>query len=138
MGNFLDTPITDKETEVGENTNGMSYGLSAMQGWRASMEDDHVQMLSIPEGCFRQKAAAHAATARVGEPWQCLAALARSIRQSWPAAQPACRRDAHALARVDGLPGPLAGCASPHTRSARAWLHRIVPRARLVSCPFEG
>ena len=46
MGNFLDTPITEKETEVGSDKK-MSYGLSAMQGWRAQMEDDHVQLLSL-------------------------------------------------------------------------------------------
>ena len=50
MGNFLDTPITDKETEIGESASvGLSYGLSAMQGWRAQMEDDHVQLLSLPD-----------------------------------------------------------------------------------------
>ena len=50
MGNFLDTPITEKETEVGdEKSVGLSYGLSAMQGWRAQMEDDHVQLLTMPE-----------------------------------------------------------------------------------------
>ena len=50
MGNFLDTPITDKETEVGEDASvGLSYGLSAMQGWRAQMEDDHVQLLRLPD-----------------------------------------------------------------------------------------
>ena len=50
MGNFLDTPITTKDTEVGEDpTKAMSYGLSAMQGWRAQMEDDHVQQLRLPE-----------------------------------------------------------------------------------------
>ena len=49
MGNFLDTPITDKETEIGEDAGvNLSYGLSAMQGWRAQMEDDHVQMLRLP------------------------------------------------------------------------------------------
>ncbi len=49
MGNFLDTPITEKETEVGaEDSVGLSYGLSAMQGWRAQMEDDHVQILGLP------------------------------------------------------------------------------------------
>jgi len=48
MGNFLDTPITDKETEVGEDASkGMCYGLSAMQGWRSHMEDDHVQLLTL-------------------------------------------------------------------------------------------
>jgi len=50
MGNFLDTPITEKETEVGADAAlGLSYGLSAMQGWRAQMEDDHVQLLGLPE-----------------------------------------------------------------------------------------
>ena len=50
MGNFLDTPITEKETSVDESsTLGLSYGLSAMQGWRASMEDDHVQLLGLPD-----------------------------------------------------------------------------------------
>jgi len=48
MGNFLDTPITDKETDIGEGL-GMSYGLSAMQGWRAQMEDDHIQILGLPD-----------------------------------------------------------------------------------------
>ena len=47
-GNFLDTPITEKETEVGEDGK-CSYGLSAMQGWRAQMEDDHIQMLSVSD-----------------------------------------------------------------------------------------
>jgi len=48
MGNFLDTPITDKETEVGQDdAKGMSYGLSAMQGWRSHMEDDHIQLLQL-------------------------------------------------------------------------------------------
>ena len=28
---------------------GLSYGLSAMQGWRAQMEDDHVQILGLPD-----------------------------------------------------------------------------------------
>jgi hypothetical protein len=33
MGNFLDTPIIEKETDVGEETThtGLSYGVSAMQ-----------------------------------------------------------------------------------------------------------
>lgn len=50
MGNFLDTPITEKETHVDENASvGLKYGLSAMQGWRAQMEDAHVQLLGLPE-----------------------------------------------------------------------------------------
>eukprot|EP00966_Prymnesium_polylepis_P255228 5896804-Prymnesium_polylepis.1 len=50
MGNFLDTPITEKDTQVdADESKKLQYGLSAMQGWRAQMEDDHVQILSMPE-----------------------------------------------------------------------------------------
>lgn len=49
MGNFLDTPITEKETSVAEDARvGLAYGVSAMQGWRAQMEDDHLHTLSLP------------------------------------------------------------------------------------------
>jgi len=38
MGIYLSTPKTEKASEDGEN--GMlRFGLSSMQGWRASMED---------------------------------------------------------------------------------------------------
>ena len=47
MGNFLHSPITEKETETGEG-NGLKYGISCMQGWRASMEDSHTAVSSIP------------------------------------------------------------------------------------------
>ena len=43
MGNFLDTPITEKETEVGEDASALRAECDA--GWRAQMEDDHIQML---------------------------------------------------------------------------------------------
>ena len=43
MWNFsLSSPITEKETHVGSTADGISYGVSAMQGWRASMEDTHI------------------------------------------------------------------------------------------------
>lgn len=72
MGNFLDTPITDKETEVGADEK-LQYGLSAMQGWRAQMEDDHVQLLTLPgvrfRCCWSRRVASRAAL-----PIACLAA----------------------------------------------------------------
>jgi protein phosphatase 1B len=37
MGSFLDKPITEKEVHNGEG-NGLSFGVSAMQGWRVTME----------------------------------------------------------------------------------------------------
>ncbi|MCL7027234.1 hypothetical protein MKW94_011341 [Papaver nudicaule] len=40
MGIYLSTPKTDKFSEDGENGK-LKYGLSSMQGWRASMEDAH-------------------------------------------------------------------------------------------------
>ncbi|POM73149.1 Protein phosphatase 2C [Phytophthora palmivora] len=53
MGNFLATPITDKDTEGGEG-NGLSFGLATMQGWRTGMEDAHVAQINpdgLPPGC---------------------------------------------------------------------------------------
>lgn len=38
MGTYLSTPKTDKLSEDGENER-VRYGLSSMQGWRATMED---------------------------------------------------------------------------------------------------
>lgn len=38
MGIYLSTPKTDKFSEDGENHR-LRFGLSSMQGWRATMED---------------------------------------------------------------------------------------------------
>jgi hypothetical protein len=38
MRNWLDSPKTDKASEDDENAE-LRFGLSAMQGWRKSMED---------------------------------------------------------------------------------------------------
>lgn len=38
MGVYLSTPKTEKFSEDGESHN-LRYGLSSMQGWRATMED---------------------------------------------------------------------------------------------------
>ena len=38
MGIYLSTPKTEKSSEDGENAK-VRYGLSSMQGWRATMED---------------------------------------------------------------------------------------------------
>ncbi|XP_031376183.1 probable protein phosphatase 2C 60 [Punica granatum] len=40
MGIYLSSPKTDKVSEDGENGR-LRYGLSSMQGWRATMEDAH-------------------------------------------------------------------------------------------------
>ncbi|RHY68729.1 hypothetical protein DYB34_009290 [Aphanomyces astaci] len=52
MGNFLSSPLTEKDTHVGSG-NGLSFGVSCMQGWRATMEDAHIARTSIPsfDGC---------------------------------------------------------------------------------------
>ena len=42
MGNLLGAPITEKHTKGGKTTDGLSYGLSSMQGWRIHMEDAHI------------------------------------------------------------------------------------------------
>jgi hypothetical protein len=48
MGTYLSTPVTDKDTEEGEG-GGYKYGASAMQGWRRSMEDEHIVLPSLRE-----------------------------------------------------------------------------------------
>jgi len=45
MGIYLSSPKTDKLSEDGENER-IRYGLSSMQGWRATMEDAHA---AIPD-----------------------------------------------------------------------------------------
>lgn len=40
MGVYLSTPKTEKFSEDGEGDR-LRYGLSSMQGWRATMEDAH-------------------------------------------------------------------------------------------------
>mmetsp|Transcript_24678 Transcript_24678/g.60639 ORF Transcript_24678/g.60639 Transcript_24678/m.60639 type:complete len:685 (-) Transcript_24678:212-2266(-) len=45
MGNTLDKPKTEKETSVGVGStseDGLSWGVSSMQGWRLTMEDAHI------------------------------------------------------------------------------------------------
>lgn len=58
MGTYLSSPKTDKLSEEGENDE-LKYGLSSMQGWRATMEDavsqnivllflvDHMKLLKV-------------------------------------------------------------------------------------------
>ena len=41
MGAYLDTPLTDKNSENGQGQ--IAYwGLCSMQGWRCGQEDDHI------------------------------------------------------------------------------------------------
>ncbi|CAJ1953903.1 unnamed protein product [Cylindrotheca closterium] len=43
MGNTLDKPKTEKDTSVGVSSeDGLSWGVSSMQGWRLTMEDAHI------------------------------------------------------------------------------------------------
>ncbi|KAF2313034.1 hypothetical protein GH714_008823 [Hevea brasiliensis] len=43
MGIYLSSPKTEKFSEDGENDR-LRYGLSSMQGWRATMEDSHAAL----------------------------------------------------------------------------------------------
>lgn len=47
MGAFLDKPDTKKSSDSGKG-NGISFGVSSMQGWRIEMEDAHVAKTSLP------------------------------------------------------------------------------------------
>ncbi|TNV77324.1 hypothetical protein FGO68_gene827 [Halteria grandinella] len=49
MGEYLSTPNREKKSEEAENGK-LRYGLSAMQGWRRSMEDAHIANLDIGDG----------------------------------------------------------------------------------------
>lgn len=49
MGNLLDRPITEKDTEQGER-DGMRYAVSGMQGYRPEMEDTHIASLDVSPG----------------------------------------------------------------------------------------
>lgn len=49
MGTFLDKPKTEKHNEHGSG-NGLSYGVSSMQGWRVEMEDAHCAITGLGEG----------------------------------------------------------------------------------------
>lgn len=46
LGACLAQPVTDKVNEAGAG-NGLRYGVSSMQGWRADMEDAHAALLQI-------------------------------------------------------------------------------------------
>lgn len=46
MGIYLSTPKTEKLSEDGENGR-LRFGLSSMQGWRATMEDAHAALLDL-------------------------------------------------------------------------------------------
>ncbi|XP_028781043.1 probable protein phosphatase 2C 21 [Neltuma alba] len=48
MGIYLSAPKTDKASDDGENDR-LRYGLSSMQGWRATMEDAHAAHLNLDE-----------------------------------------------------------------------------------------
>ncbi|XP_058785971.1 probable protein phosphatase 2C 60 isoform X1 [Vicia villosa] len=48
MGIYLSTPKTEKFSEDGESDN-LRYGLSSMQGWRATMEDAHAAYTDLDE-----------------------------------------------------------------------------------------
>lgn len=53
MGSFLDKPKTEKTTCSGQGNN-LSYGLSAMQGWRIEMEDSHCSLIGLPKAGLEQ------------------------------------------------------------------------------------
>jgi protein phosphatase 1G len=51
MGVYLSTPKTDKLSEDGQNDK-LKFGLSSMQGWRATMEDAVSFPLQSHTKCF--------------------------------------------------------------------------------------
>ncbi|KAK3360197.1 phosphatase 2C-domain-containing protein [Lasiosphaeria hispida] len=49
MGQTLSEPVVDKASANGEDER-LIYGVSAMQGWRISMEDSHITILDLLAG----------------------------------------------------------------------------------------
>ena len=50
MGNYLENPITDKNSQYGHNDVAW-WGACGMQGWRTGMEDAHIcEPLELGEG----------------------------------------------------------------------------------------
>ncbi|KAG0001350.1 Protein phosphatase 2C 2 [Entomortierella chlamydospora] len=48
MGQLLSAPITEKHSSSGHNDR-FAFGASAMQGWRATMEDAHTTLLDVQD-----------------------------------------------------------------------------------------
>ncbi|KAI7507016.1 hypothetical protein KC331_g22720, partial [Hortaea werneckii] len=46
MGQTLSEPVVDKKSDEGQDDR-VSFGVSAMQGWRISMEDAHAAVLDL-------------------------------------------------------------------------------------------
>jgi len=52
MGAFLDKPLTEYiDAEAGE-ANGLSWGVSSMQGWRTEMEVDETSLVTSWLACL--------------------------------------------------------------------------------------
>jgi protein phosphatase 2C family protein 2/3 len=49
MGQTLSSPATEKKSESGEDDR-LLYAVSEMQGWRITMEDAHVAVLTLEDG----------------------------------------------------------------------------------------
>ncbi|KAG5928986.1 protein phosphatase type 2C [Claviceps africana] len=49
MGQTLSEPVVEKKSDRGEDDR-LIYGVSAMQGWRISMEDSHTTVLDLAAG----------------------------------------------------------------------------------------
>ncbi|KAH7325903.1 phosphatase 2C-domain-containing protein [Stachybotrys elegans] len=55
MGQTLSEPVVEKTSEKGEDER-LIYGVSAMQGWRISMEDAHTTVLDLVPATDKSKA----------------------------------------------------------------------------------
>ena len=51
MGSHLQKPKTEKEISSGDG-NGLKWGCCGMQGWRTSMEDAHIHVVSLTYSNF--------------------------------------------------------------------------------------
>jgi protein phosphatase 2C family protein 2/3 len=54
MGQTLSEPVVEKTSDKGEDEQ-LLYGVSAMQGWRISMEDSHTTVLDLIPSADKSK-----------------------------------------------------------------------------------
>jgi hypothetical protein len=132
MGNFLESPITEKTTDVGEDPEkNVWVGMSCMQGWRAQMEDDHIITLSLPEVRCRWAWARATRRAIVRVPAPALAAFCPPSGGGKSGATCHRRREGARLSRLSKLLGgpctpvrPRLTCDAPASHAHRPTARR--------------
>lgn len=130
MGNFLDSPKTEKETENVTTSTGIDIGATGMQGWRLEMEDEHIatDIPSRPDHTFLAVFDGHGGAGAAHYAGAHMVSTLESV-PSWklylkggPSTDPSCigqamkeafiKLDADIRKHQDRTPGDRSGCTS--------------------------